>query len=950
VVGYAPAVIGREDELSAVRAAVDSAVAGTAAGLLVSGEAGVGKTVLVRQATDDPERGAEVMWVSCLPLTSLAVPLLPLRSALRSSAEAPDFGTTDAVLAFDAWLDRTADRHPVVLVVDDVQWADQSSLDVLMYVLAGRPDRRLAVLLTMRSGEDSDGHGVRRWLADVRRLPRVTELILDRLDRLGTRDQLTVLLGRAPHESLVDEVHVRSRGNPYLTSLLTRGLSPDATALPADLPSELRDALSRTWYQLSPAARRLTAILAVAGTPERSAELAGVAMSVGFADPVVPMLREAVDAGVLRTDAGERYWFAHPLLAEVLVDVLLPEERRALHAGFAAAAPKDGTDIDGAIALADHHEQAGHVESAYRWALQAASLAEANGGPAEAVRLLRRALDLRFRVGDAAESRTDLLHWLRRCCARAGLEAEELSAIEELLALLDSGQEPLTVAPLLCRRMLLRFGTGREFAGVDGVREAERLTAPFPDSREHALATARLAYSLLWHTDNSGIPLADTAVRLAESGGSNEALATALIARSMARLLADDLGGANTDATRAWDIAARNRDPDLFSEAVYTVVNSIDAARYREHADVFHRGHIELEIMGSPHIHIAELCAWEAHGLLVIGDWQSCLAKLRVALGGRPGVLGDTRARLTAALLACRQGRQAEADAHMARAEELFAEQSGFLGLDFDAVRAELAVVAGDTERAVTVAMAGLSQEAPPLGAERLLPLAARALADRAVGARDRGEDASAAVAALDDLRRTYPEVVTEPLAQDRWFRRYLRAMQELADVETARGRVEHDESARWQRAAAVAREAGLAWDEAYSRWREAEAALRDRATRLDGITALREAHRLATDLHAVPVLTQVEALARSARIPLAAPTPVPKAAGDTASVPGLTGREREILAHLVAGRTYAEIAKALVLSEKTVSVHISNMLRKTGATNRVELAQLAYRLERGTR
>jgi DNA-binding CsgD family transcriptional regulator len=336
--------------------------------------------------------------------------------------------------------------------------------------------------------------------------------------------------------------------------------------------------------------------------------------------------------------------------------------------------------------------------------------------------------------------------------------------------------------------------------------------------------------------------------------------------------------------------------------------------------------------------------AQEADTLLVIGEWRSCLAKLRVALGGRPGVLGDTRGRLAAALLACRQGRQAEADAHMARAEELFAEQSGFLAFDFDAVRAELAVVAGDTEHAVTVAVAGLSQEAPPLGAERLLPLAARALADRAVAARDRGEGASGAVARLDDLRRAYPEVVTEPLAQDRWFRRYLRAMQELADSETARGRAEHDESARWQQAAAVAHEAGLAWDEAYCRWREAEAALRDRGTRAEGIAALREAHRLATDLQAVPILTQVEALARGNRVPLTEPVADPADGGTT--IPGLTGREREILAHLVAGRTYAEIARALVLSEKTVSVHVSNMLRKTGTASRAELAQLANRLQ----
>ena len=103
----------------------------------------------------------------------------------------------------------------------------------------------------------------------------------------------------------------------------------------------------------------------------------------------------------------------------------------------------------------------------------------------------------------------------------------------------------------------------------------------------------------------------------------------------------------------------------------------------------------------------------------------------------------------------------------------------------------------------------------------------------------------------------------------------------------------------------------------------------------------------MATDLQAVPILTELEALARGARIPLT--PPAAETAGDETAIPGLTRREREILAYLVAGRTYAEIARALVLSEKTVSVHVSNMLHKTGTTNRVELAQLAHRLHETT-
>ena len=118
------------------------------------------------------------------------------------------------------------------------------------------------------------------------------------------------------------------------------------------------------------------------------------------------------------------------------------------------------------------------------------------------------------------------------------------------------------------------------------------------------------------------------------------------------------------------------------------------------------------------------------HGLLFLGDWRSCEDRLRVALGSPPGPLGDVDARLAAALQACWQGRRDEAEAHLARAEELFAEKSGFLTNPFDAVRAELAVARGDTERAISAALAGLQQDSTPTRVERLVPLAARAMAD----------------------------------------------------------------------------------------------------------------------------------------------------------------------------------------------------------------------------
>ncbi len=335
--------------------------------------------------------------------------------------------------------------------------------------------------------------------------------------------------------------------------------------------------------------------------------------------------------------------------------------------------------------------------------------------------------------------------------------------------------------------------------------------------------------------------------------------------------------------------------------------------------------------------YVAWLSSCEAVGLLQMGDWRACVDRLRVALGSTPGPLADTNARLRAAQLAIRQGRLGEAAAHLARAEELFAERSAFLALNFDAVRAELALAVGDTELAITVALAGVEGEGLlPDEADRLLPFAARAAADQAQVLRDRGEDPAPAVSRLRDIQRRYPTIPEEP-GPGTMYKSQVRALQALYDAEVLRSLADEDAATAWNLAAEACAEGELRWDEAYAWWRAAEAA-HERPTRDD---ALRRAYALAVDLEAAPLLADIESLARAARVSLAS-----VAHSEAARpLPGLTRREREILAYVVAGRTYGEIAKELYVSEKTVSVHISNMLRKTGTSSRVELAQLARRL-----
>ena len=281
--------------------------------------------------------------------------------------------------------------------------------------------------------------------------------------------------------------------------------------------------------------------------------------------------------------------------------------------------------------------------------------------------------------------------------------------------------------------------------------------------------------------------------------------------------------------------AAEVRDFFAYSHATLWAGNCIDGHASRPWLDVVRRGRETLISLGAPHTYVSWLAADEAGGLLLLGDWRACAERLRLALGSTPGPMAATEARLNAALLAGWQGRPAEAKAHLARADELFAEQSDFLVFGFDAVRAEVALVAGDTEGALAAAMAGVEGEGvPPTFSERLLPLAARAAADQAQACRDRGEDPGPAVARLSSLHDRYPDVIVDALPVG-MYQLQLQAMQAWYDAEVLRGQADSRAATAWRQAAQACRDGELAWDEAYARRRAAEALLQDRATRQHG-------------------------------------------------------------------------------------------------------------------
>jgi DNA-binding CsgD family transcriptional regulator len=474
------------------------------------------------------------------------------------------------------------------------------------------------------------------------------------------------------------------------------------------------------------------------------------------------------------------------------------------------------------------------------------------------------------------------------------------------------------------------------------------LSAGQPGSPEHALALAELAHAEMWHGIASGPGRARAAARLARRTGSTRALAYALATEVMA--VCFEGGTDASQARQAQEAAVQARDFWAYVHAVLWGISSRGTLEDRAVLAFVAEGRAELAAVGAPHSYIAVLAAAEAEGNLARGDWRRCAELLRLAFVANPGPLAGATVRLTAAVLACRRGRLAEGWAHLDRAEERPANPRTFALCDFLFARATLAAAAGDADAAVDAAVAGVELPVRPDGVERLLPVAAQALADAAERLRDRGHDPAEPVGRLNHLRRRFPTIVVDVLPGE-VYRLVVAAMQSLYDAEAARGRGDAGAAQAWLRATEAARTAELLWEEAYASWRVAEALLPDRAQRVEGMAALRRAYEIASDLDANPIVTEVEALAREARVELGAPTALPAAGGArSGALAALTARERELLTHVVAGRTYREIARALQISEKTVSSHVSTILTKTGTANRVALAQLVRRLDANER
>ena len=509
--------ISREAELSRLREVIAGAADRRPRTVIIGGDAGVGKTRLLREALAGAD--ARVLAGGCVDVAEDSLPYAPFAEALRGLADelephdvegAPLSATAQARMyeRLLGLLRRLGEEAPVVLAIEDLHWADRSTRDLLRFLAGNLRGERLAILATYRADDLHRGHPLRPLVAELERGGWAERLHLRPFTRAEVAEQIAAILGEPPAPAFVSEVFERAEGNAFCVEQLV------ATAREGGgrrLPSLLEDVLHARFERLSAPAQRLLGVVAAGGPRVREALIAAVC---GLPDDERDAsLRDAVDHQILAVE-GDAYVFRHALLREAAYAHLLPGERHRLHAAYGAALgarPELAADAAAVDAeLARHWHAADELGPALAASVAAAAAAERRHGYAEASAHYARALEVWPRVdGPATAAGTCLVALLRRAAEVANLAGESTRAAELIRAALDEIDVPEIAGELHERLGRYLWAAGDSEAATGAYEEAVRLVPaaaalarPRPGARglgpgaDAALALRRVARAL----------------------------------------------------------------------------------------------------------------------------------------------------------------------------------------------------------------------------------------------------------------------------------------------------------------------------------------------------------------------------------------------------------------------------------------------------------------------
>jgi DNA-binding NarL/FixJ family response regulator/tetratricopeptide (TPR) repeat protein len=968
-------LIGRVDEL---RTLCDLVGLGeTASGAVVlGGDAGAGKSRLVAELSERARAvGWRVLVGHCLDFGDGSPPYLPFSEALgRLATESPsaaesllaanpvigrllpaqrllaesDHGMqpTGRTALYDAVhgaLTQLSADAPLLLIVEDVHWADQSTRDLLRFLFARQFTSPIAILTTYRSDDLHRSHPLRAALAEWVRLPAVSRLQLSPLTDAESRQLVRALHSTSIPEPELRRILTRAEGNPFFIEELVA-----AATVGGELPTDLADLLLVRLEQIGDDGRLVVRAASVAGRRVSHELLArGTDLDQAALDTA---LRVAVEANILVPLGGDGYGFRHALLAEAIYQDLLPGERVRLHAAYAAALASH--HVQGSAAELARHARASHdLVTATRASMEAGDEAMTVGGPEEALRHYELALELlgdpHVAAGVGAEGdppdQVGLVVRTGMAAAAAGHPFRAIALAQDQLAVLPADAPKLDRVRLIHAIVSTALILDTNLDLLSLTTEAAQLMADEPPSsmRAHILNVHARA--------NADRSRDDEAVRWA-----TEALQ---IARSL------DLAAVATDATLLLArLDERSGDPDAAEAAITKAIAEAAAAgetmaelrglynlasldygqgRLDQALDLYRQAATKARDRGRP---------WAQYGLeatvigaivaYVGGDWE--LADQLIDTTGQSPP-EQAQIMLGAVALEIAAGRGDVDALDMLPRLRTWWTRDGLIAITSGGAAIELYGYVGDIEAAiashdeVVSSVAGVWQgnafQARVRLTAQLLGQLANAAAEATSSEREtlmaRGAELAAeALAVAAAGRHTGPEGRA-------WA---TRVGAEQARLQWLGGGTPTPEATlieAWRATVDAFAAFGHRYETARSRARLAavQYAAGDTAGSKRESDAARE---VAEHLGAQPLLRELRGL--TGYDPSATRTAL---RGDAQA---LTPREHEVLALVATGRSNREIAQQLFISAKTVSVHISNVLAKFEATSRTEAVAIARR------
>jgi len=957
--------------------------------LLIGGEAGVGKTRLVEEAAKVArESGHTVLVGGCLNVSDDAAPLAPFVEVMRALAGAlstpqldevigpageamglllPNAGggmlrapvgqaTTQARL-FEHMLGvlrRLSAHNPALVVIEDIHWADRSTLDLLQFLARNLRAAAVVLVATYRTDEPDPSVALSELLAEFARAGRVELLELSSFNRAELADQVHGILGSPASNDLVERIYRLSDGNAFHAEELVA-----AEAGGHGMPETLERVLLARIGGASDAGRALLRIASVTGG--QTTEQLLVAVAEQEEGSVRRSLHELLERKFLirrKRGGTETIEFRHALLQEAVYGQLLPVERVRLHeacARYLEDQLSNVPDLGLLTELARHWAEAGDADRALRASLRAGIAADEAYAPSEAGLQYERALRLWSlaprAVAETGLDRVDLLE--RAARAESGQSsARAIDHIVDAIRLVDPAVDAVR-AGLLHERLGRYRWINRDGAGaMTGYLEAMRLVPADPPTAARARVTASLGQMLMILARfEDSVPLCEEALAAARAAGARDVEAHAL------NTLGQDvayLGDVDRGLAMLQESLALAREIGSAEDAARAYVNIVDtlkvSARFddaiglaQEAFDYSHR-HGMTAVYG---IGALTYGAWAAYRC---GRWAESARLLDNARLHPADGKDELEILLFSAFLQVGSGAFELARSGLERAGALL---EGAIDTQDIAphteARAELALWTGEPATAAQLIASGMQRVEPPIGANisRIGPLYAlgvRAAADRLAVRRAANEPEPPQ--ALRREGRRYLSLMADAHARiaSRWPAHaflslpYLR----LCEAESTRLGETPDPDA-WNTAAQALAGLRLRYPLAYARWRQGEAILGLRHGKAAARDPLREATEIALELGAEPLRAAIAQVAERAGVELFE-SPAGAVEGPARRF-GLTRRELEVLRLLVDGRTNRQIAGELFITEKTASHHVSNILGKLEVAGRMEAATVAHRV-----